>query len=158
MATKNGAAGPSKRQSSAKRTATSFWASAVPESSTARKNANTRMAKPPGFGSGEDTIGPMRTGGQGFIGMPLARKEDARLLTGQGSYTSDLALAGAASAFFVRSPHAHARIRGVDAAHAATMPGVLAILTGADAIADGLQPIPLRPISVNPHEVPLQSR
>ena len=100
----------------------------------------------------------MRTGRQGFIGMPLARKEDARLLTGQGAYTSDLALAGAARAFFVRSPHAHARILGVDAAHAAAMPGVLAILTGADAAADRLQPIPLRPISVNPHEVPLQSR
>jgi carbon-monoxide dehydrogenase large subunit len=98
----------------------------------------------------------MRTERQGFIGMPLARKEDARLLCGQGCYTADVFLAGEAHAVFVRTPHAHARIRGIDAAAARAMPGVLAVLSAADAAADGLRPLPLRPISVNPHEVPLQ--
>jgi len=92
----------------------------------------------------------------GFIGQPLARKEDERLLAGKGCFTADVSVPGEAHAVFVRSPHAHARIRGIDATGARAMPGVLAVLTGADAAADGLQPLPLRPISINPHEVPLQ--
>jgi len=92
-----------------------------------------------------------------WIGKPLPRKEDDRLLTGRGAYSADLTLAGEAHAAIVRSPHAHARIRGIDSAAAAAMPGVMAILTGRDAAADGLRPIPFKPISPNPHEVPLQS-
>jgi len=92
-----------------------------------------------------------------WIGKPLPRKEDDRLLTGRGAYSADLTLAGEAHAAIVRSPHAHARIRGIDSAAAAAMPGVMAILTGRDAAADGLKPIPFKPISPNPHEVPLQS-
>ena len=92
-----------------------------------------------------------------WIGRPLPRKEDERLLTGRGCYGADVALPGEAHAAIVRSPHAHARIRAVDARAAAALPGVIAILTGRDAAADGLQPIPFRPISPNPHEVPLQS-
>src|SRR5688572_22053773 len=88
-----------------------------------------------------------------WIGTPLQRKEDERLLTGRGSFTDDLSLPGMVHACIVRSPHAHARIRGIDAVAA---PGVLAILTGKDALADGLKPIPFRPISPNPHEVPLK--
>jgi len=92
-----------------------------------------------------------------WIGKPLPRKEDDRLLTGRGAYSADLTLPGEAHAAIVRSPHAHARIRGIDSAAAAAMPGVMAILTGRDAAADGLKPIPFKPISPNPHEVPLQS-
>ena len=62
---------------------------------------------------------------------------------------------GQAFAYILRSPHAHARI---DVAAAADAPGVLAILTGRDATADGLPPIPHSPVPSNPHEVPLQSR
>src|SRR5690349_20598033 len=91
-----------------------------------------------------------------WIGKALARKEDDRLLSGAGNFTADLTLPGEVHACLVRSPHAHARIRGIDAAGARAMPGVLAILTGSDAAADGLQPIPFRPISPNPHEVPLK--
>ncbi|HUQ26090.1 MAG TPA: molybdopterin cofactor-binding domain-containing protein [Burkholderiales bacterium] len=91
-----------------------------------------------------------------WIGQPLARKEDDRLLSGAGNFTADLSLPGEVHACVVRSPHAHARIRGIDAAAAAELPGVLAVLTGRDAQADGLQPIPFRPISPNPHEVPLK--
>ena len=92
------------------------------------------------------------------IGKPVRRKEDARLLTGAGRFGDDVALPGQAHAAFVRSPYAHARIRGIDGAAALAAPGVLAVLTGADAAADGLQPIPHRPVPTNPHEVPLRSR
>jgi len=90
-----------------------------------------------------------------WIGRPLARKEDERLLTGRGCYGGDVALPGEAHAAIVRSPHAHAKIRSIYARAAAALPGVIAILTGRDAATDGLQPIPFRPISPNPHEVPL---
>ena len=86
----------------------------------------------------------------------MPRKEDDRLLSGAGNFTADLTLPGEVHACVVRSPHAHARIRGIDAASVLAMPGVLAVLTGRDAAADGLQPIPFRPISPNPHEVPLK--
>ena len=92
-----------------------------------------------------------------WIGKPLARKEDERLLSGRGAFSADLSLPGEVHASVVRSPHAHARIRAIDAAAALSLPGVLAVLTGRDAQADGLRPIPLRPISANPHEVPLTS-
>ena len=92
------------------------------------------------------------------IGKPLRRKEDARLLTGAGRFGDDVSLPGQAHACFVRSPYAHARIVAIDAAPALAASGVLAVLTGADAAADGLQPIPHRPVPTNPHEVPLRSR
>jgi aerobic carbon-monoxide dehydrogenase large subunit len=91
------------------------------------------------------------------IGRPVARKEDARLLTGQGRFSDDVNLAGQAYAVMVRSPHAHARIRAIDAAAALAMPGVIAVLTGADAIADGLKPIPHRPI-IGPPDIALGRR
>src|SRR5579863_7470847 len=76
------------------------------------------------------------------IGQPVRRREDLRLLTGAGRYSDDLNLPGQAYAVMVRSPHAHALIRGIDAGTARGMPGVLAVLTGEDVIADGLQPLP----------------
>ena len=92
------------------------------------------------------------------IGKPVRRREDARFLTGAGKYADDMSLPGQAYAYVVRSPHAHARIVGIDVGPAAGEPGVLAVLTGSDAAADGLQPIPHRPVPANPHEVPLKSR
>ncbi len=88
----------------------------------------------------------------------MLRKEDERLVTGAGCYSDDFVLPGQAHAAFVRSPHAHARIQKIDVADASAMPGVIAVLTGHDAVADGLQPIPHRPVPSNPHEVPLRSR
>jgi carbon-monoxide dehydrogenase large subunit len=76
------------------------------------------------------------------IGQPVRRKEDFRLLTGRGRYVDDLTLPGMVHAVLVRSPHAHARLRGIDTAAALAAPGVLAILTGADYLAEGLGPIP----------------
>jgi len=66
------------------------------------------------------------------IGRPLLRKEDRRLLTGTARYVDDIEVPGALHACFVRSPYAHARIRGIDAGAAATMPGVVAVVTGVD--------------------------
>jgi carbon-monoxide dehydrogenase large subunit len=68
----------------------------------------------------------------GYIGQSVRRKEDARFLTGAGQYTDDVTMAHQAQAFFLRSPHAHARIRGIDTAKAKKAPGVVAIYTGAD--------------------------
>jgi carbon-monoxide dehydrogenase large subunit len=66
------------------------------------------------------------------IGQPLRRREDARFLTGAGQYTDDVVLPGQTYGFFLRSPYAHARIKSIDLAKAKTMPGVVAIFTGAD--------------------------
>src|SRR5436309_1760136 len=92
------------------------------------------------------------------VGQPVLRKEDERLVTGAGCYSDDFVLPGQAHAAFVRSPHAHARIQKIDLADAPAPPGVIEVLTGHDAVADGLQPIPHRPVPSNPHEVPLRSR
>ena len=92
------------------------------------------------------------------IGKPVARAEDERLLSGRGRYADDFSEPGQLYACIVRSPHAHAEIRWVDAAAALGMPGVVAVLTGRDAAADGLKPLPYRPIPANPHEVPLRNR
>jgi len=67
----------------------------------------------------------------------IGRREDARLLTGAGRYTSDWNLPGQAYAAFLRSDHAHARIVSVDIAAARQAPGIVAVLTGADAAAAG---------------------
>ena len=72
------------------------------------------------------------------IGQPVTRKEDPRFLTGRGRYVADLDFVHEAQAVFVFSPHAHARIRAIDKAAAEAMPGVFAVLTGADWAADGL--------------------
>ena len=72
-----------------------------------------------------------------WIGRPLPRFEDFRLLRGAGRFTDDVSLPGEVFAAFVRSPHAHALIKGVEAAAARAMPGVLAVLTGADYAAAG---------------------
>ena len=92
------------------------------------------------------------------IGKPIIRTEDPRLVTGRGCYTDDVTLPGQAHAGLVRSPHAHAAILDIDTAAALKTPGVLAVFTGVDAAADGLAPIPHRPVPTNPHEVPLTSR
>jgi carbon-monoxide dehydrogenase large subunit len=70
------------------------------------------------------------------IGAAVRRKEDQRFITGKGQYTDDINRAGQAHAVFVRSPHAHANIRGIDTSAALAMPGVIAVLTGADLEAD----------------------
>ncbi len=72
------------------------------------------------------------------IGQPVLRFEDPRLLRGQGRFVNDVNLPGQAHAVFVRSPHAHARINSIDIEDAKKAPGVVAVLTGHDVVADGL--------------------
>ncbi len=66
------------------------------------------------------------------IGRPLPRKEDYRLLTGQGRYLDDIVVPGALHAHFVRSPHAHARICSIDTSKALAMPGVVTVVSAAE--------------------------
>ena len=80
------------------------------------------------------------------IGRPVRRKEDRRLLTGQGRFSDDFSVRGQAHAVLVRSTHPHALIGGIDAGAALAMPGVLAVLTGEDCVADGLGEIPHSPL------------
>jgi aerobic carbon-monoxide dehydrogenase large subunit len=98
-----------------------------------------------------------RAAREGF-GKPVRRVEDARFVTGRGSFSDDVNLPGQAYAAFVRSPHAHARIVRIDGAGALKISGVIAVLTGADAAADGLRPIPHSPVPTNPHELQLRNR
>jgi aerobic carbon-monoxide dehydrogenase large subunit len=95
---------------------------------------------------------------QAGIGHSVRRKEDARLLTGLGRYSDDVNLPGQAYSTVLRSPHAHARIRAIDTKAARAMPGVLAVLTGADAAADGLTPIPHLAAPGTPPDVVLHNR
>ena len=72
------------------------------------------------------------------IGQSVTRFEDVRLLKGEGRYLNDVNLPGQAHAVVLRSPHAHARIRGIDVDRALKAPGVLAVYTGTDVERDGL--------------------
>ncbi|MFI5267700.1 MAG: xanthine dehydrogenase family protein molybdopterin-binding subunit, partial [Chloroflexota bacterium] len=84
-----------------------------------------------------------------YVGSPIRRREDERLITGQGQYADDVPVAGALHAAFVRSPHAHARIVKIDASKALALPGVSAVITGKDIPAGGSDPralgVPLPP-------------
>src|SRR5882757_2285851 len=67
-----------------------------------------------------------------LIGARVKRKEDPRLITGTGNYVGDLKLPGMHHVAFVRSPYAHARIRGIDTKAALSRAGVVAVITGKD--------------------------
>jgi len=97
------------------------------------------------------------TGMVNGIGRPVRRKEDVRLLSGNGRFADDLTVPGLAHAVIVRSPHAHARIVSINKA-AIGVSGVLALLTGADYIADGLGPIPHNAGILAPPDVAVRLR
>jgi carbon-monoxide dehydrogenase large subunit len=97
---------------------------------------------------------------KGGIGASMRRREDERFVTGRGRYIGDLAVADALHVVFVRSPHAHARIVGIDAQAALRLPGVVAVWTGADfgkaattlrmaPPIEGLKPVDLPPFPVD---------
>ncbi|MBN9487704.1 MAG: xanthine dehydrogenase family protein molybdopterin-binding subunit [Alphaproteobacteria bacterium] len=90
------------------------------------------------------------------MGAAVRRTEDRRLLTGRGRYASDLFPPNLCYAALVRSPHAHARIRSMDVSRAARLPGILAVLTGHEAAADGLKPMPHNPDWTGPPDVELR--
>src|SRR3954471_23872816 len=70
------------------------------------------------------------------IGASVVRKEDRRFITGKGRYVDDVKVVGLTHAHFIRSPHAHAKVKGVDPAEALKMPGVVAVLTGQQLVDD----------------------
>ena len=78
----------------------------------------TDMTPPPGLNSP--------------IGKPIRRREDERFLTGVGQYTDDVVMPHQTYAVFLRSPHAHARIKSIKLDKALAAPGVVRIFTGAD--------------------------
>jgi carbon-monoxide dehydrogenase large subunit len=77
-----------------------------------------------------------------LLGAQVKRKEDPRLITGTSQYVSDVALPGLGHVAFVRSPHAHARIRGIDGSAALARPGVRAVVTGRDLVS-ACVPLPI---------------
>lgn len=76
------------------------------------------------------------------VGQPIKRKEDQRFLTGKGRYTDDIKLPNQSHAFILRSMVAHAKVKSIDTAAAAAMPGVIAIFTGKDVAADKIGGLP----------------
>ena len=75
--------------------------------------------------------------GQFAMGQSVPRTEDPRLLRGNGRYVDDIRLSNECHAYMLRTPHAHARIVSIDCEAARSMPGVIAVYTGADWVADG---------------------
>ena len=74
------------------------------------------------------------------IGASMRRKEDRRFLTGNGNYLDDINVGGQTYAYFVRSPHAHAKIKSIDTAPAKSLDGVVDVLTGQQLADDGKLP------------------
>src|SRR3954470_8979971 len=70
------------------------------------------------------------------IGASVVRKEDRRFITGKGRYVDDVRVVGLTHAHFIRSPHAHAKVKGIDASAAMKMPGVVGVLTGQQIVDD----------------------
>jgi len=105
--------------------------------------------------------------GEALIGARIQRKEDYRFLTGAGQYTDDVTLPGQTHAAFVRSPHAHAKIKSIDTAKAKAAKGVLAVYTGDDVAAAKLGGLPCgwlitdvngQPMKEPPHPVLAQGK
>jgi aerobic carbon-monoxide dehydrogenase large subunit len=91
------------------------------------------------------------------IGSSPRRREDYRLLTGAGTFGDDFTLPGQAFAAIARSPHAHAILRRIETAKALALPGVLAVLTAADYLADGLKPFAHSPFTISPPDITLSN-
>ena len=87
-------------------------------------------------------------------GKSVRRIEDPALVRGLGQYTDDVTLPGQLHLVFLRSPYAHARITGVDAADARAMPGVVAVYTGAELVAAGVKAMPGVPMFPRPDGKP----
>jgi carbon-monoxide dehydrogenase large subunit len=99
---------------------------------------------------------------QHMIGAAVKRKEDYRFLTGAGQYTDDVVFPQQSHGVFLRSPHAHAKIRSIDTAAAKASPGVIAVFTGADLAAANVGGLPCgwlihstdgKPMNEPPHPV-----
>src|SRR4029078_2141350 len=91
------------------------------------------------------------------ISQPVRRREDARLITGKGSFADDVNVPGQARAVFLRSSHGHGLIRRIDADAALKAPGVLAVMTGEDLRAAGVGYIPYLPLGGFTMEPPVDT-
>ena len=89
------------------------------------------------------------------IGQPILRKEDVRLLKGEGQFSDDFSLPGQVYVAMVRSPYPHAIIKGFDATDALAMPGVVAVYNGQDVVDAGLEPIPHDPVPSTKYDMKL---
>jgi carbon-monoxide dehydrogenase large subunit len=102
----------------------------------------------------------MTTVGRFGSGRAVKRIEDEVLLAGAGRFTDDVAVSTQATLSILRSPVAHARIKSIDTTAAKALPGVLAVLTGADLVAAGVKPMPIAPIfkraDGSPSAIPLR--
>jgi carbon-monoxide dehydrogenase large subunit len=76
------------------------------------------------------------------LGQPILRREDRRFVTGRGRYADNTAPADALAVLFVRSPHAHARLAGIDKTAALASPGVMAVYAADDLVADKVGHLP----------------
>jgi len=81
--------------------------------------------------------------GEKLFGASIKRREDPRFITGRGTFVDDVRIPGTTCAAFVRSPHAHAKIKSIDASAAKKLKGVLAVYTGKDLVDSGVKPIPV---------------
>ncbi len=99
----------------------------------------------PGPSDGRDEEGDHAMASK-LLGAQVKRKEDPRLITGSSQYVADIAMPGLGHVAFVRSPHAHARIRSIDGAAALRLPGVLAVVTGRD-LMPHCAPLPIATVS-----------
>ena len=100
---------------------------------------------------------PRENGSADGIGASVPRREDRNLLMGRARFVDDINLPGQLHAYFVRSPHAHARIEAIDPAAALALPGVIDVLTGADIQADGAGIIQAPPSPVGRDGKPLEN-
>ena len=91
------------------------------------------------------------------IGEPVRRREDLRLITGNGRFSDDVNLPGQVYMAVVRSTYAHARLTAIDPQQALASPGVLAVLTGQELLADGLKPFPHKPFTAHPADIKLEN-
>ena len=96
----------------------------------------------------------MNGGGRQGIGAPVRRIEDLRHLTGKGRFVDDMSAPDMVFAHVVRSPHAHARIAGINATDALAAPGVLLVLTGADVIREDIGGLPCEAFPALPPGAP----
>ncbi|MHA6323990.1 xanthine dehydrogenase family protein molybdopterin-binding subunit [Roseivivax sp. CAU 1753] len=129
----------------------------APDAAPARAGPCTELPDGWAYDAATSGIGTLSVDLFRNIGKPLKRREDRRLVTGHGRFTDDFSVAGQCYAAMVRAPYPHARIRGIDKTAALAMPGVVAVLTGQDAMADGLGPIPHNPVPSTRFDVKLRA-
>src|SRR5664280_66709 len=120
------------KQPSARRLTATSAAARATRTSSSRSSSASRAPSP--SRPEEGAMGNMNEVQSSPIGQSLRRREDRRFLTGDSQYTDDVTMHGQSYGVFLRSPHAHARIRGIKIDAAKNAPGVVAIFTGADLV------------------------